>query len=134
MRDSAWQVEVFPSNLPVCGGQIWCFAFDLRKTSLWRFLHLLWKCPCLKIMEVKEWPSGKTRHLNIKTFMKNHLGSLVHALWSYKKRWKFPTSPVSYIFEVFTWTLFLNFPILYSHRFLIFPKFSTVVSYFPIIF
>ena len=43
-------------------------------------------------------------------------------------------SPVSYSFEVFIWTSFLNFQILYSHRFLIFLKFFTVVSYFPIIF
>ena len=54
----------------------------------------------------------------------------LHALWSYKKRWKFLTSPVSYIFEVFTWTLFLNFPILYSRRFLIFQNCFAVMSYF----
>ena len=51
---------------------------------------------------------------------------LLHTIWSCKKRWKNLTSPVSYFLEVFIRTLFLNFQILYSHRFL---NFSHYLKY-----
>ena len=51
----------------------------------------------------------------------------LHAIWSYKKRCKILTSPVSYFLEVFIQFSFLNFLMSNSSRFLNFLQFFTVV-------
>ena len=73
--------------------------------------------------------AAETQHTVPVTLQYSHCGlnfekNRLHAIWSYKKRWDFPTSLVFYFLTLFIQFSFLNLVILYSHCFLFFHTFA----------